>query len=82
MKEKINILDLLYFYFINYYQNFYIIKNNYPLGKFKLKGLPHKKKEDVHLDVTFELDEDSILTVTAVDRDNKSNSNSIVISLI
>ena len=55
------------------------IKNNYPLGKFKLKGLPHKKKEDVHLDVTFELDEDSILTVTAVDRDNKSNSNSIVI---
>ena len=55
------------------------IKNNYPLGKFKLKNLPHKKKEDIHLEVTFELDEDSILTVTAIDRDNKSNSNSIVI---
>ena len=55
------------------------IKNNYPLGKFKLKGLPLKKKEDVHLEVTFELDEDSILTVTAVDKDNRANSNSIVI---
>ena len=55
------------------------VKNNYPLGKFRLKDLPEKKKEDVHLEVTFELDEDSILTVTAVDRDNKNNSNSIVI---
>ena len=55
------------------------IKNNYPLGKFILNNLPHKKKNDVHLEVTFELDEDSILTVTAVDKDNKTNSNSIVI---
>ena len=55
------------------------VKNNYPLGKFRLNNLPNKKKEDVHLEVTFELDEDSILTVTAVDKDNKSNSNSIVI---
>ena len=55
------------------------VKNNYPLGKFKLTNLPKKKKEEIHLDVTFELDEDAILTVTAVDRDNKSNTNSIVI---
>ena len=55
------------------------VKNNYPLGKFTLNNLPYKKKNEVHLEVTFELDEDSILTVTAVDKDNKTNSNSIVI---
>ena len=55
------------------------VKDNYPLGSFRLKDLPERKKEDVHLEVTFELDEDSILTVTAVDRDNKNKSNSIVI---
>ena len=55
------------------------VRNNYPLGKFTLDNLPHKKKGEVLLEVTFELDEDSILTVTAVEKDNKSNNNSIVI---
>jgi molecular chaperone DnaK (HSP70) len=55
------------------------IKNNYPLGKFRLTNLPHKKRNEVNLEVTFELDEDSILTVTAVEKDNNSNTNSIVI---
>ena len=54
-------------------------KDNYPLGKFRLTDLPLKKKDEVKLEVTFELDEDSILTVTAVERDNKNNINSIVI---
>ena len=54
-------------------------KDNYPLGKFRLTDLPYKKKDEVKLEVTFELDEDSILTVTAVERDNKNNINSIVI---
>ena len=55
------------------------VRNNYPLGNFRLINLPHKPKNEVEFEVTFDLDEDSILTVTAVEKDNKSNSNSIVI---
>ena len=55
------------------------IRNNYPLGKFRLTNLPHKPRNEVEFEVTFDLDEDSILTVTAVEKDNKSNTNSIVI---
>ncbi len=54
------------------------IKNNYLLGKFELTNIPIKKKDEVSVDVTFELDEDSILTVTAVEQKEKS-TNSIVI---
>ena len=55
------------------------VKNNYLLGKFRLINLPMKPKDEVNIEVTFDLDEDSILTVTAVEKDNKSNFNSIVI---
>ena len=54
------------------------IKDNYPLGKFELLDIPKKKKEDINIDITFELDEDSILTVTAVIRENNCK-NSIII---
>ena len=54
------------------------VKDNYPLGKFKLLDIPKKKKEDINIEVTFELDEDSILTVTAVIKENNC-TNSIVI---
>ena len=55
------------------------VKNNYLLGKFRLINLPMKPKDELEFEVTFDLDEDSILTVTAVEKDNKSNFNSIVI---
>ena len=55
------------------------VKNNYLLGKFRLENLPMKPKNEVDFEVTFDLDEDSILTVTAVEKNNKSNCNSIVI---
>ena len=55
------------------------VKDNYLLGKFRLKSLPSKKAEEVKMDVTFELDENSILRVTAVEIENSSNNNSIVI---
>ena len=41
--------------------------------------MPAKKAGEVNIDVTFELDEDSILTVTAVEKNNSSNNNYIVI---
>ena len=43
------------------------IKNNYSLGKFTLSNIPKKKKEKVLISLIFELDEDSILTVTAIE---------------
>ena len=55
------------------------VKDNYPLGQFRLVNLPNKPLNEVEFEVTFDLDEDSILTVTAVERDNKSNWNSITI---
>ena len=55
------------------------VKNNYALGNFRLINLPNKPKNEVEFEVTFDLDEDSILTVTAVEKDNKENKNSIII---
>jgi len=55
------------------------VEDNYLLGKFRISNLPKKKSNEVFVEVTFELDEDSILTVTGIEKDNKSNSNSIVI---
>ena len=55
------------------------VKDNYLLGQFELINLPSKPSTEVELEVTFDLNEDSILTVTAVERDNKSNWNSITI---
>ena len=54
------------------------VKDNYPLGKFELLDIPKKKKDEINIDVTFELDEDSILTVTAVIKEN-NYSNSLTI---
>ena len=55
------------------------VKDNYPLGTFELTNLPSKKAGEVKIEVTFELDENSILTVTGIETDNLSNNNYIVI---
>ena len=36
------------------------VKDNFPLGKFKLLDVPKKKKEEINIEISFELDEDSI----------------------
>ena len=54
------------------------VKDNYPLGKFELLDIPKKQKDEINIDITFDLDEDSILTVSAVIKENNC-SNSIVI---
>ena len=51
------------------------VKDNYPLGSFRLSHIPDKKKEDIDINVIFELDEDSILTVSAeIEENNCKNS--------
>ena len=54
------------------------VSDNYPLGNFELLNLPKKKKKDINIDIIFELDENSILTVTGKIRENNIE-NSIVI---
>ena len=41
--------------------------------------MPKKKRNKVEIEVAFKLDEDSILTVYACEKKNKSNKNDIII---
>ena len=53
-------------------------ESNHFLGIFKIFDIPIKKKGEVSFEVTFDIDVNSILTVTAVEESNKL-SNSITI---
>ncbi|XP_046554866.1 endoplasmic reticulum chaperone BiP-like [Haliotis rubra] len=53
-------------------------KDNHILGKFELKGIPPAARGDPQIDVTFEIDVNGILTVTAEDI-GTGNKNNIVI---
>ena len=55
-----------------------LVKDNYPLGKFQLIDIPKINREDINIEISFELDEDSILTVSAIIKENNC-TNSIVI---
>ena len=54
------------------------VKDNYPLGSFKIFNLPKKLKKDIYIEVIFELDINSILTVSAKVKDTDCK-NSIII---
>lgn len=56
-----------------------LVKDNNLLGKFRIKDLPPKKAGEVTFDVTFKIDSNSILTVTAQLRDDKNNKNQLVV---
>ena len=49
-----------------------LTKDNHLLGKFVLSGIPPAAKGVGKVDVTFELDENSILTVTAQDKASRN----------
>jgi len=48
------------------------VKDNHKLGKFDVTGIPPAPRGVGKVDVTFAIDENSILTVTAVDQGTKS----------
>ncbi|KAG5883021.1 hypothetical protein JTB14_020126 [Gonioctena quinquepunctata] len=54
--------------------------NNNKLGTLVLRGLPCKRAGDVEFSVTFNLDEDGILTVTAIEK-SSGNHNKLVVTL-
>lgn len=55
-------------------------KDNYLLGKFKLNGLEAAPRGVAQVEVTFHVDVNGILQVTAKDCDNEENENSITIT--
>ena len=55
------------------------INNNYLLGSFDLTNLPKLPKGEAKVEVTFDIDVNSILTVSAEDKSNTKNKNKITI---
>ena len=51
------------------------IKKNHFLGQFEIKNIPAKKAGEVIFDVTYQVDVDGILTVSAVMQDDPSKTN-------
>ncbi|KAL0244229.1 hypothetical protein GEMRC1_008314 [Eukaryota sp. GEM-RC1] len=58
-----------------------VAKKNHLLGEFDLTGLPPKKKGEVKIDVTFDIDSNGIVNVSAVDKQSNT-SGKIGINLI
>lgn len=54
-------------------------KDNHPLGKFDLNGIPPAPRGVPQIEVTFQIDENGILTVTAEDK-GSGNSEAITIT--
>lgn len=55
-----------------------LVKDNHNLGKFDLNGIPPAPRGVPQIEVTFEIDENSILTVTATEKGtNKGETISI-----
>ena len=51
------------------------IKNNLFLGEFSISNLPKKKKNQIKIKIKFHIDTNSILNVTATEKEKKVNSN-------
>ena len=54
-------------------------KDNHKLGEFMLHNIPPLPRHEAKVDVTFQIDADGLLTVTAVDQSDEGNRNSISI---
>lgn len=57
-----------------------IAKENHILGNFKLTGIPKRKRGEPKIQVTFDIDANGILLVSAKDLDNELVTNNIYIS--
>jgi len=55
------------------------VKNNHLIGKFLLKNLPKLPAGKAKVEVTFFVDENNILNVSAIDASNEQNKNQITI---
>lgn len=71
-EEKIN---------INVYQGERkMTKDNFLIGKFELTGLKKEPKGFPKIEVSFDIDQNNIITVSAIDKKNTNNTNKIIIN--
>jgi molecular chaperone DnaK (HSP70) len=54
------------------------VNDNYLIGRFTIENVPHKRRNEISIEVTFDLDEDSILTVTGLIKENNSFNKIII----
>lgn len=52
-----------------------LVKDNHQLGKFDLTGIPPAQRGVPQIEVTFEIDENSILTVSGVEKGTGKSEN-------
>ena len=55
-----------------------LVKDNHLLGKFDLTNIPPAPKGDPQIEVTFEVDHNSILSVKAVEKGSGSSGNVVI----
>lgn len=55
-----------------------LVKDNHSLGKFDLTGIPAAPRGVPQIEVTFEVDENSIMKVTAVDKGSGASENLVI----
>lgn len=55
-----------------------LVKDNHPLGKFDLNGIPAAPRGVPQIEVTFEVDENSIMKVTAQDKASGQSENLVI----
>lgn len=55
-----------------------LVKDNHSLGKFDLTGIPAAPRGVPQIEVTFEVDENSIMKVTAVDKGSGNSENLVI----
>jgi len=55
-----------------------LVKDNHSLGKFDLNGIPAAPRGVPQIEVTFEVDENSIMKVTAVDKGSGASENLVI----
>ena len=74
-KEYVNAYDYPQSIQIKVYEGEDInVKNNLYLGEFTISNLPRKKKHQIKIRIIFHIDKNSILNVTAIEKENKTNS--------
>ena len=55
-----------------------LTKDNYHLGSFSLDGIPPMPKDQVQIEITFDLDVNSILIVTAVEKSSGKKNKKVI----
>ena len=57
------------------------VKKNIYLGEFLIKNLPRKRKNEIHIEIQFYINENSILNAKAIEEENRNNFSQEIFNL-